>query len=105
MGGCKNMAYRESIYLGDCKKTRQEVKQVLVALRPEWMGRTYDVLEKNCCSFCMALSKALGVGEVPYWLNRLGRCGDTLRDAAMDIKAGAGQCCTRPCTGTNKWDG
>ena len=56
--------YRESIYLGDCRKSERQVHDIIEKMKPEWMGPTYDLLRKNCCYFSEALSVALGTEAV-----------------------------------------
>ncbi len=53
-----------------------QVKSVLLRLRGEWQGVTYDLLQRNCCHFCEALVAELGVGPLPGWLNRLAANAD-----------------------------
>ncbi|EGB05850.1 hypothetical protein AURANDRAFT_7483, partial [Aureococcus anophagefferens] len=72
---CPMHTYRESIYLGDCKKTIKEVQSILDSMKPEWMGPTYNLLRKNCCSFSNAFAQKLGVGEIPNWVHHLADVG------------------------------
>ena len=76
--------YRESIYLGDCGKDLPEVQAILDHMKSSWMGPTYDLLRKNCCSFSDAFAQALGVGPIPKWVHHLADVGATLDD---DVKA------------------
>jgi len=89
---CKMHTYRESIYLGDCAKESFEVYDIIQSMRPDWMGPSYDLLEKNCVNFSEALARGLGVGDIPRWLNRLAHVGARLRYAGEvihgDVRAG-----------------
>ena len=76
--------YRESIYLGDCGLKIEEVQKILDEMKPEWMGPTYNLLRKNCCSFSNAFAQKLGVGEIPKWVHHLADVGAALDD---DVKA------------------
>lgn len=78
---CPMHTYRESVYLGDCRKTPQEVHDILSSMKPEWMGRTYDLFDKNCCDFSGAFAQLLGVGRIPRSVNRLAHIGGSLRNA------------------------
>ena len=69
--GCPMHTYKQSIYMGDCKKTPEEVHAILTKMKDEWMGPDYDLLRKNCCSFSDAFCIALGVGPIPMWVHRL----------------------------------
>eukprot|EP00928_Gymnodinium_smaydae_P065964 TRINITY_DN49025_c0_g1_i1.p2 TRINITY_DN49025_c0_g1~~TRINITY_DN49025_c0_g1_i1.p2 ORF type:complete len:286 (+),score=62.75 TRINITY_DN49025_c0_g1_i1:117-860(+) len=79
---CSMHTYRQSFYLGDCKKSPAEVEQILRSMLPDWMGPTYDLLHKNCCSFSNAFAQKLGVGEIPEWVHHLADVGSTLSDDA-----------------------
>ena len=81
---CPMHTYRESIYLGDCGKDLAEVQRILDGMKGDWMGPTYDLLRKNCCSFSDAFARALGVGPIPKWVHHLADVGATLDD---DVKA------------------
>ena len=81
---CPMHTYRESIYLGDCKLDIKQVQAILDGLKPQWMGPTYDLLRKNCCSFSNTFAQALGVGEIPKWVHHLADVGAALDD---DVKA------------------
>merc|ERR1719506_1036741 len=64
---CTMHTYSQSVYLGDCKLEPYEVEEILRDMLPDWEGRTYDLLHKNCCSFSDAFAKNLGVGPIPDW--------------------------------------
>ena len=38
---------------------------ILSKMQGEWMGPSYDLLRKNCCSFSDAFCIELGVGPIP----------------------------------------
>lgn len=81
---CPMHTYRESIYLGDCGKELGDVQAILDSIKSEWMGPSYDLLRKNCCSFSDAFAQELGVGPIPTWVHHLADVGATLDD---DVKA------------------
>lgn len=68
---CALHRYRESVYLGDCHMTSEEVRSLLRVLRPEWRGREYSTLHRNCGHFAAELARCLGVGELPRWVHHL----------------------------------
>ena len=78
---CTMHTYKQSIFMGDCKKTPAEAHAILARLRGEWMGPSYDLLRRNCCSFSNELCIALGVGPIPPWTHRLADAGAALSDA------------------------
>lgn len=75
---CPLHTYRESIFLGDCDRSESSVHDVLAAMKDEWMGPTYDILRKNCGYFADALSRNLGTGKIPPWVNHLAHVGAIL---------------------------
>ena len=82
---CRMHTYKQSIYMGDCKKHPQEVKNILMRLMEEWQAHDYNLLRRNCCSFSRTFVEELGVGPVPGWLNRLARTGAALSNAQMEL--------------------
>lgn len=63
--------YCESVSLGQTDLLESEVLRLINLLDRLWSGETYDVLQKNCCHFCVALCKELGVREPPRWIMSL----------------------------------
>lgn len=76
--------YREAIPMGKTAFSEAEVLDLIHRLQDEWLGRSYDILTKNCCHFSDELCRRLGVGGVPSWVLNLAGAG-----AAV---AGAGEC-------------
>jgi len=64
---CDMHTYRESIYMGDCKKSEEEVFAILRPMVQQWQGRQYQLLKHNCVSFSREFCLQLGVGEIPPW--------------------------------------
>jgi hypothetical protein len=79
---CSMHTYRESVYLGDCKKSGSEVEQILRHMLPDWAGKSYDLFHKNCCSFSTTFAQELGVGPIPEWVHRLAHAGSAIDDDA-----------------------
>mmetsp|Transcript_75924 Transcript_75924/g.180477 ORF Transcript_75924/g.180477 Transcript_75924/m.180477 type:complete len:548 (-) Transcript_75924:103-1746(-) len=65
--------YRCSICLGDTKLTQREVATVLHQMCQRWRGKDYELLDKNCCRFSSEFCERLGVGPMPYFLDRFAR--------------------------------
>jgi len=59
--------YFQTIELGWTGWAEKEVFRLLQRLEKSWPGQKYDVLEKNCVHFCVALCKELGVQGPPDW--------------------------------------
>mmetsp|Transcript_18050 Transcript_18050/g.27208 ORF Transcript_18050/g.27208 Transcript_18050/m.27208 type:complete len:550 (-) Transcript_18050:1486-3135(-) len=68
---CEPHRYRESISLGFTSKSELAVFESLLRLAPLWWGTSYDLLRKNCNSFCIVFAGALGVQSLPEWVHSL----------------------------------
>lgn len=79
--------YRESVDLGQTRLAPDEVAALVRRLRDEWPGNGYDLLRRNCCHFCGALARELGVEQPPAWLNRLANAGEVTATAAAEAAA------------------
>merc|ERR1719401_1615130 len=44
----------------------------------EWNGEEYNLLNHNCCHFCDAFCRRLGVGPTPQWVTNLAGAGARL---------------------------
>lgn len=80
IAACPMHTYRESIYLGDCLLTRNQVVAVLKRMKPEWMAPSYNLLKKNCCTFSNELAIELGVGGIPDWTIQLAHIAAGVND-------------------------
>lgn len=78
--------FRESVDLGTCLKTKQEVREILKAMKAAWPGTDYEVLTKNCNHFCEAFAAALGSKPTPPWLNRMAHGADSTYTAYTSAK-------------------
>jgi len=64
--------FRQSVFLGRTTFSHAQVRQLLLKrLKPCWSGGSYDLLEKNCISFCDAFAMMLGVERCPSWVRNL----------------------------------
>jgi len=72
--------YREAIPLRRTAKSPVDVFNIMLRLAPFWSGRSYDVLRKNCNSFCILFSGELGADALPQWTHRLGDGAAALDD-------------------------
>jgi len=82
---CTMHRYRESVFMGDCNKSEQEVFEMIKGLMVEWQGRGYSLLRRNCCSFSREFCLQLGVGEIPEWVYALAETGAALEDGEEAI--------------------
>lgn len=57
--------YRESVPLGTTELSRSEIERILIVLRRDWPGASYDLLSRNCNHFCEEFCLKLGVEKLP----------------------------------------
>lgn len=77
---CPMHTFRESIFLGDCHLTPSQVQAILRQIKPEWIANTYNLLEKNCCTFSNEFAIELGVGPIPEWVHALAHTAVALNE-------------------------
>eukprot|EP00483_Globobulimina_turgida_P006025 UN06035 len=83
--GSKWFYYQSYTMSKNINKTRQQVRQIIVNLRPEWKAKDYHLSTKNCNDFSDALVKQL-CGEnvsIPAWVNRLARMGNMVMGSGL----------------------
>jgi len=64
-------AYRQSVPMGKTCFRPEEVESAIRVMKGEWLGSEYNLLTRNCGTFCNALCLKLGVGSLPAWVTRL----------------------------------
>lgn len=69
--------FRTSIDMGTFKGTYQEFQHIISSMRSEFASGTYNLYTKNCNCFSNALCQRLLNKEIPYWINRMARMGNT----------------------------
>merc|ERR1719210_1923379 len=60
-------------------------------MEQERLGIDYDLLRHNCIFFCKAFCIALGVGDIPSWINNLAGAGASLQEGALQAANAAQQ--------------
>ena len=73
---CPMHHYRESVFLGDCALSEDQVQAILRDLKPQWMARSYNLFSKNCCFFSREFAIELGVGTIPEWVYQMAKTGE-----------------------------
>ena len=84
---CRPHTFRESISLGTTTRSEVAVFNALLQLAPFWWGPTYDLLRKNCNSFCIVFAGVLGADPLPEWIHSLGDNAAELDDRARRVFA------------------
>jgi len=67
--------FRETVSLLPTKLSQEEIQAVLVALKEEYSGFSYNIFHRNCCHFADDFCQRLAVGRVPEWVYRLATIG------------------------------
>ncbi|CAD7948284.1 unnamed protein product [Amoebophrya sp. A120] len=70
--------YRQTIFVGLCKLTNENIAELLGNAVEKWPGDDYDLLRRNCCHFADEFCIQLGVGPLPAWIHRFARIASTL---------------------------
>jgi hypothetical protein len=63
--------FRQAIPMGRAPADARVIERRLARLVATWPGDAYALLQRNCCHFCDALCRSLGVGPIPSWVNGL----------------------------------
>lgn len=66
-----NFIFRETVKMTKTPLTRKEVKDLIRRKQLDWKGEGYDLLLRNCGTFCAELCIDLKVGKLPSWITRL----------------------------------
>jgi len=68
--------------MGVTPLSENEISALLIQLQTEWLGKDYDVLKKNSCTFSNTFCQRLRVGEIPSWVLTLAVVSEKLVDGA-----------------------
>eukprot|EP00484_Ammonia_sp_Unknown_P031005 CAMPEP_0197028794 /NCGR_PEP_ID=MMETSP1384-20130603/8400_1 /TAXON_ID=29189 /ORGANISM="Ammonia sp." /LENGTH=368 /DNA_ID=CAMNT_0042457851 /DNA_START=14 /DNA_END=1120 /DNA_ORIENTATION=+ len=77
--------YQSHVISKHINKSREEVREIVSALRQEWKARDYHLTNRNCNHFSDAFVKEL-CGEnvsIPSWVNRLARMGNMMMGSGL----------------------
>lgn len=77
--------YRESQWLGETFMHFGMFDRLVREMESEWTGESYSLVRKNCCHFCEALSRKLGVRGLPPWTSNLSAAGANVADAQASV--------------------
>lgn len=72
--------YKQSVDMGITMLSPSAVQCIITELKADWRCDEYHLLQHNCCDFCNALCKRLGVGHVPGWVKSAAGLGAVLDD-------------------------
>lgn len=77
---CPGFIYRCSITLGQINMSPSEFRTFIENMASEYHGDTYHLISKNCNHFTDDLSYRLTGKQIPGWVNRLARLGETVKE-------------------------
>ena len=80
--------FRETLEMGETPLSRREARTLMLEMRREWPGASYNVLRRNCCTFADAACARLGVKPVPAWVNHLANSLTPVADGARAVSHG-----------------
>jgi hypothetical protein len=87
---CPAHTYHSTMVLGSTRLSKEDVQGVLRGMSIEWLGDSYDLLERNCLSFCNEFCEQLGVRRIPGWVDRVPRAASFVVGSAAYLS-----CATR----------
>jgi len=75
--------FYQTVEIAPLQKTRDEVQQIVAALRAEFSAGSYDLVERNCNHFSEAFCQRLCGQGIPSWVNALAGIGKSLGVGGM----------------------
>merc|ERR1719401_2506957 len=90
--------------MGQVLLSEDDIRSILWRLEEAgWRKGNYNVLTRNCCHFCNAFCKSLGVGAIPEWITSLAKTGLAVADAMERADACGRVCASKVCTQELCW--
>jgi len=74
---CNLHTYKQAVALGDTLMSKAAVMQLLREMAQDYQAQTYDLLNRNCHTFCQELATRLGVAGLPGFITRFPSIGST----------------------------
>jgi len=86
-------SHYQSVSMGTTELQMDTVYRLIDVLAGEWPGTEYDLLEKNCVTFCREFLKHLFVGvPFPTWVSKLSDTGLSIRNDGRDVAEAMAGC-------------
>lgn len=82
--------FRETIPLGRTDRSIEEIIAIVLDLQDAFPGHAYDVLRCNCGHFAEDFCKRLNVTDIPAWVCRLARVGESAEGMMQAVLNAAG---------------
>eukprot|EP00931_Biecheleriopsis_adriatica_P054198 TRINITY_DN31866_c0_g1_i1.p1 TRINITY_DN31866_c0_g1~~TRINITY_DN31866_c0_g1_i1.p1 ORF type:complete len:254 (+),score=43.13 TRINITY_DN31866_c0_g1_i1:33-764(+) len=84
---CEHHSFRESVPMGVCKMSEDQVKELLKILKQDWKATAYDIIHRNCCHFSDEFCRWLGLGSIPAWVMNLAGNAAAISDPVTYARA------------------
>lgn len=81
--------YRQTIELGFTHLSEDAIANIVSQLIEEYPGNGYNLLHRNCCTFCDDFVMRLGIGSIPTWVHRVARLAAGLNSACRIAQGAA----------------
>eukprot|EP01116_Phalansterium_solitarium_P022818 TRINITY_DN7682_c0_g1_i1.p2 TRINITY_DN7682_c0_g1~~TRINITY_DN7682_c0_g1_i1.p2 ORF type:complete len:340 (+),score=106.47 TRINITY_DN7682_c0_g1_i1:1252-2271(+) len=76
--------FKEQVFIGNTKYTKPQVGQIVDELKRTFIANTYSIVSRNCNHFADALCVELTGKNIPGWVNRAAKVGNTLKKIGLD---------------------
>jgi hypothetical protein len=68
---CGAHHYRSAVTLGKTRVSSFEFSDMVTWMKEDWLGKDYDLINRNCITFCNTLAEQLKVSALPAWVSSL----------------------------------
>lgn len=79
-------SWREFVDLGECTVPEKIAVDILTHIQLEWRGEDYNLVSRNCVTFCRLLADYLGcLANFPTWIDKFSLMGNKIIGNTNDI--------------------
>jgi len=90
-------SYMDTVNMGYTRANADHIMTIIQALAVVWDDNYYDVFRHNCCHWCDAFCRSLGVGPIPTYTTSLVDAGASVLDSTRSLKGLFRYSCCVPC--------
>lgn len=81
---CPGFKFRKSIFIGTTCLDPIQVREFMERQSASYNGDTYHLIAKNCNHFCKDICYTLTGKQIPKWVNRLAKIGNSFLIPLLD---------------------
>jgi hypothetical protein len=81
---CPGFKFRKSIFIGTTCLDPIQVREFMERESASYNGDTYHLIAKNCNHFCKDICYMLTGKQIPKWVNRLAKIGNSFLISLLD---------------------